>query len=807
MFKNYVKIAWRNLIKRKTFSFINIFGLALSIACCVLICTYLYNELNYDTYSANSKQLYRVELHLRDNGSITVFPNVDVAVGEGIKEEFPEVIASTRLAPMPGLYFKYKNNQYKEKNIAAVDSNFLKLFSIPLIAGDEDKALVEPRSVVISKSISKKYFGDSPAIGKTIELSGRDPLTVTGVIDKVPDNSHFDNDIFISTTTFPYTKNQTWSNIGWFTYLLLNKNVDVNSLESKFPDLVAEHIVPEIKQDMNVSLAQARKSLENFKFLLRPIETIHLHSHTKYELEANGDIQYVYIFGALVFFILALACVNFTNLATASANQRSREVGIRKVLGSSRKPLIFQFLSESILIAFFAMIVALGIIYLVLPWFNQISGEHKTIWFFLQPISLFSILLFTVFVGFLAGVYPAFFLSSFKTIKILKGSDPEKFKGKSLFRNGLVVFQFSVSMILIIATAVVYQQLNFMQNKKLGYEKEHVLLLQDSYLLGNNQEAFKQILIQDSRISNVSISSGVPSESNRGGSQIYPQGTQDEEANSEIHTNIYNIDYNYVPTMEMEILKGRNFSQDFGADSTAVIINEAAVNALGWKTGNAIGKSIVQSGRIIYKVIGVVGDFQYSSAKEQIAPLMLRLNPYQNGTIIIKTNTAETKALLASIKNDWNSFNPQGTFSYSFLDEEYGNLYKAEERNGQLFSVFAILAIIIANIGLLGLVAYTAERRTREIGVRKVLGASVTDIIFKLINDFVKLIFIAALVAIPIAWYAMGTWLENFAFRIDLKWWVFIIAGMTTMLIALLTVSFQAIKAAIANPINSLRTE
>lgn len=807
MWKNYLKIAWRNLTKKKIFSFINIFGLAISIASCVLICTYLYNELNYDTYSKNSKQLYRVELHLKDNGSVTVFPNVDVAVGNGIKEAFPEVTASTRLLPMPGIYMKYGNNQFKERSLATVDSNFLKLFSIPLLEGDEDKALVEPNSAVISKAIAKKYFGNEPALGKTLELSGQTPLLVTGVIDKVPDNSHFHYDIFISTSTFPYAKAQTWGNVGWSTYLLLNKNTDVARLESKFPDLVREHIVPEIQHDMDLSLAQAQKSFEKFKFQLRPIKSIHLHSHTKYELEPNSDIRYVYIFGTLVFFILALACVNFTNLATASANQRSREVGIRKVLGSNRKPLIFQFLSESILIALLAMLLALALIYFVLPWFNQISEEQKTIWFFLQPLSLLFILSFTLFVGLLAGIYPAFFLSSFKPVKILKGNNGEKTGSKSLLRNGLVVFQFSISMILIIATAIAYQQLSYMQNKKLGYNKEQVILIPDSYLLGNNQQAFRQKLLQDSRISNVSISTGIPSTPNMQGSQVYSKGSQQEEAKAEIHTNIYNVDYAYIPTMGMHILEGRNFSKKFGSDSTAVIINEAAVDALGWKKEDAIGRSIVQSGKMIYNVIGVVGNFQYSSAKEEIAPLLMRLNRYPNGTFIVKTNTSDSKAILAAIKDDWESFNTGGAFTYSFLDEDYSNLYKSEERKGQLFSVFSILAIIIANIGLLGLVAYTAERRTKEIGIRKVLGASVNGIIFQLLRDYFKLILIAAMIATPIAWYAMGVWLEDFAYRIDIKWWIFVLASIFTLLIALFTVSFQAIKAAVSNPVKSLRSE
>ncbi|MDT0644543.1 ABC transporter permease [Zunongwangia sp. F363] len=807
MFRNYFKIAWRSIFKRKIFSFINIFGLALSIASCVLICTYIYNELNYDTYSANSDELYRVELHLKDNGSITVFPNIDVAVGNGLKKAFPEILASSRLSPLPDVYLKNGSEQFKEQNLATVDSNFLKLFSIPLIEGNINKALVEPNSIVISKKIGKKYFGNQSAVGKTLELSGKKSLLVTGVIDKVPENSHFNYNIFLSTSTFPYSKGDTWSNIGWTTYLLLNKNTDVAKLESKFPDLVAEHIVPEIQKDMNINLSQARESLNKFQFLLRPVKTIHLYSHTKYELQPNGHIQYIYIFSALVIFILALACVNFTNLSTASAAQRSTEVGIRKVLGSNRKPLIFRFLSESILIALFAMILAFAIIYLALPWFNQISGENRTFWFFLQPLSLLAILGFTIFVGLLAGVYPAFFLSSFKTIKTLKGGTNEILRNKGFLRNGLVVFQFSVSMILIIATMIAYQQLNYMQNKQLGYNKEQVVLIPDSYLLGNQQQTFKQKLLNNSQISNVSIASGIPSDPNLSGSQVYPKSNQEQEANSEIHINIYNIDDSYIPTMGMTMLKGRNFSKEFVSDSTAVIINEAAVKALGWQNENVIDKSIVKSGGYIYNVIGIVKDFQYNSAKENIAPLMMRLNPFSSGTIIVKINTVETKAILSSIQTEWELLNNQGAFSYTFLDKNYDRLYRSEERNGQLFSVFALLAIIIANIGLFGLVAFAAVQRTKEIGVRKVLGSSVPGIILLLTKDFIKLIGIAALFAVPIAWYVMRLWLENFAFRIDIKWWVFLIAGITSMVIALITVSSQAIKAAIQNPVKSLRTE
>ncbi len=807
MFKNYLKSAWRNLTKKKTFSFINIFGLAVSITCCMLICAYLYKQLNYDTYPKDAKQIYRVELHLTDNGAITIFPNVDVAVGKGIKDAFPEVQATTRLVPWSNVFVRYNNKQFKEDKIAMVDSNFLQIFSIRFIEGNEQTALNEPNSIVITKAFSKKYFGDEDALGKSLSFgtNAGNLVKVTGVIDKIPYNSHFHFDAFITTSGNQFAFANTWSNIGWFTYLVLNKNADVPKLESKFPQLVSEHVVPEVQHDMGVSLAQAQKSVNTFVFKLMPLTKIHLYSHTKYELEPGGDIQYVYIFGALAFFILLLACVNFTNLATASAGKRSREVGIRKVLGSLKNQLVFQFLAESVLMAFCSLIIALLFIYLLLPWFNNISGETIKFGFFLNPLVVFLIIAFAIITGLIAGIYPAFFLSSFQTIKVLKGTSAQG-KGKSYLRNALVIFQFSISIILIIATIVVYQQLHFMQNKKLGYDKEQVAIINDSYLLGKNQAAFKQKLLQDSRISEVSIARGIPANMNMDGTQIYPQEKKDNENHSEIHTNIYHIDDDYIPAMGMKIISGRNFSPDFPTDSSGTLINESAAKALGWNDQNAVGQKLVRSGNKAFKVVGVVKDFQYASAKQQIAPLIMFLDNRGN-SIIVKMKTADIKNLLTDIKSKWNSFNPGGPFGYTFLDESFNNLYQAEERTGKIFTAFAIIAILIASLGLLGLVAYTAERRTKEIGVRKVLGSSVNGILFLLIKDFVKLILLSTLIAIPVSWWAMHQWLQDFAYRIDISVWIFIAAIISALIIALLTISFQAIKAAMMNPVKSLRSE
>lgn len=803
MIRNYFKIAWRNLTKKKTFSFINIFGLAVSITCCLLICAYLYQQLTYDTYSKDAKQIYRVELVGTDN----VYPMVDVAVGKGIKDAFPEVQASTRLVHWSNIFIRYNNKDYKENKIAVADSNFLQIFSIPFVEGNALTALNEPHSVVVTKEFAKKYFGNEDPLGKSLSLTGTmDTLVkVTGIIDKIPDNSHFHFDAFISSVGNKNFQRTTWSNLGWFTYLVLNKNTDAQKLESKFPQLVMDHVVPEVQHDMGVSLSQAQKTAATFAFKLMPLTKIHLYSHTKYELEPGGDIQYVYIFGALAFFILLLACVNFTNLATAGAGKRSREVGIRKVLGSLKKQLVFQFLSESVLIAVCSMLLALTFIYLLLPWFNQISGETIHFGFFLNPAVILLVVAFAIITGIIAGIYPAFFLSSFQTIKVLKGNAALA-KGKSYLRNSLVVFQFAVSIILIIATIVVYQQLHFMQNKKLGYDKEQVAIINDSYLLGKNQIAIKQELLQDSRISDVSIARGIPASMNMDGTQIYPQEKKDHENHSEIHTNIYHVDDDYIPTMGMKIISGRNFSPDFPTDSSATIINESAARALGWNDQNAIGQTIVRSGNKAFKVVGVVKDFQYASAKQEIAPLIMLLDN-QGISILVKMKTSEIKNLLADIKNDWDSFNPKGPFSYTFLDEAFNNLYNAEERTGKIFTAFAIIAMLIASLGLLGLIAYTAERRTKEIGVRKVLGSSVQGILFLLTKDFVKLILISTIIAVPIAWWAMHQWLQNFAYRIDISAWVFIVAIISALVIAILTISFQAVRAAMANPVKSLRTE
>ena len=802
MIKNYFKIALRNLLKNKAFAFINIFGLAVGFTCCLLISGFLYSELNYDKFPKDAKDIYRLELNVENKD---FYSSVDVGVGKGMKQAYLEIENFARLAQRKDIFVSYENNQFKEPAIAFVDTNFLQMFSIPFAQGDAATALKEPNSIVISQQVAKKYFGNINPVGKSLLLNSNNnnPFKVTGVIGELPGNLHFEYDFYCTFREDP--RYQTWSNLGDYTYVKLKPGTDPKKLEAKFPELVAKYVVPEVQHDMGVSLAEAQKSVNTFIFTLKPVEKIHLYSSNKDELQVNGSIKYVYIFSALAFFIILLAAVNFTNLSTAASIKRSKEVGIRKVMGSGKKQLILQFLAESVLLSFLAYLIALGFVYLALPFFNNLSGKQLFFSAFINYKVILVSLAFVFLVGMLAGTYPAFFLSSFNIISILKGKKNAAPKSSNHLRSGLVVFQFAVSIALIISTIVVYRQLHFMQNKELGYDKTQALIINDSYLLGKNQQAFKEEILKDNRVVSATITRDVPvSSPNMDGTQAYAKENTANESRSEIHINKYHVDYDYLKTLGMQMVKGRYFSPEY-ADSQAVILNETAVKEFGI-TGDPIGKTIITSGQHEYNIIGVVKDFHYTSVKEKIAPLTMMLgNNY--GGLIVKIKTAGMDGLLSSLKNQWNSFNPNGPFSYNFIDDRFAAVYKSEERTGKIFSVFAMISIIIASLGLLGLSAFAIAQRTKEIGVRKVLGANVSQVVLLLSKDFLYMVLVAFIVAVPLTWFAMYKWLQEFAYRINIGWAVFALAGTAAILIAFLTVSFQAIKAAIANPVKSLRTE
>jgi putative ABC transport system permease protein len=818
MLRNYVKIALRNLWRNKVFSLINVLGLSIGLTACLLIAAYVQDETHYDRFAKRAGDIYRVNLGV-STATKSDYPMVDVAVGPGMAAAYPEIEAFARLTQLGDNFVRYGTRQFKEQKLVSVDSNFFGIFNLPFLEGDPHTALNQPNSLVITRAFADKYFGAEPAIGKTVDLDRYGACKVTGVIDKVPDNAHFHFDAFLSWSTL-HIRQYTWSNIGIYTYLLLRPHTDPSALQARFPQLVAKYAVPEIARDMGVPLAEAQKAVNTFVFSLTPLTDIHLHSDTKYELEANGSSRYVLIFGALAIFILLLACANFTNLSTASAASRGKEVGIRKVMGSLKQQLVTQFITESVLLTAFSMAIAFGLVLLLLPYFNDVAGKEISFLFFLRYPALIAAVILTLVVGSAAGIYPAFFLSSFNIIQVLKGGSTAG--RRSLLRSTLVVFQFVVSIALIVATLVVYRQLHFMQDKRLGYDKDQILYIQDARLLGANQEAFRQQLLQDKRVANASLSWCVPGTSAMDGTEIYPKqdgpiglsgsgagGTgahSDNGTGREIHANIYHIDYDYVPTLGLQLAAGRNFSRDFHTDSSGVLINETAVSDLGWGHTNPIGKTIIRSGRREFKVVGVVRDFHYQSVKQKIAPLMMILGN-NNGGVIVKINTADVGGFLSDTKRDWAAFSPAGPFSYFFLDDRFALLYTAEQHTGRLFTAFTIIALLIAGLGLFGLAAYMVAQRTREIGIRKVLGASVASVLLLVSREFLVLIGLAFLIATPLAWWGMHQWLQEFAYRTPVSWWIFPLAGAAALFIAVVTISWQTTRAATTNPIDSLRSE
>jgi putative ABC transport system permease protein len=803
MFRNYFKTAWRNIRKNKLFSAINIFGLSIGMALCFIIMLYVQDELSYDRFNKNADNIARVVFNANINGGKISEAGIMAPVAQTMKKDFPEVQDATRLIQFGRPKITYKDKSFKEDQFALVDPNFFSIFTLPLIEGDAKTALLEPHAVVITKAIAEKYFGKENAIGKTLEFNNNtESYKVTGVMGNIPSNSHFHFDLAGSMAGWDQAKSDSWMYGNFFTYLLLKPGTDLSKMEAKFPGMVEKYMGPQIQQNMGLSLAQFRTKGNELGFKLQSLTSIHLYSTTTTEMEASGNASYVYIFGGIAIFMLLVACINFINLSTASASKRAKEVGVRKVAGSGRFQLIRQFLSESLMITMIALVIAFFLIQLALPVFNNISGKQLS--FDIKPILAFVAL--GLLVGLIAGIYPAFYLSSFKPIAVLKGKLTGNNKSFGL-RSSLVVFQFFISVGLIISTIVVYQQMKFIQNKKLGYDKEQLITIPNSWALGKNEQVYKQELLKDPRVVNATLSWYKPAgPTNSNNALAYPEGHENQ-----LMTMIeYHVDEQYIPTLGMQMATGRNFSKDFVTDSLGMIINESAAKAFGWGIINAIGKTVIRQNsdrgtNVPFHVVGVVKDFNFKSLHEPITPLLMILQP--EGGLIFKIKTTDVTGLLATMQKQWVAFNTDEPFSYTFMDDLYNKTYSAEQKTGTILNIFSILTIFVACLGLFGLATYTAEQRTKEIGIRKVLGASVTQVTQMLSKEFLKLVLIASLIAFPAAWWAMNKWLQSFAYRINISWWVFAVAGFLALLIALLTVSFQAIKAAIANPVKSLRTE
>ncbi|GAB2586880.1 ABC transporter permease [Spirosoma areae] len=807
MLRNYLKIAWRNLVRNKAFSAINIVGLALGLATCLIISLYVLDELSYDRYNEKADRIVRVVFRGSSAGGKMNEAHVMPPTAQTLKADYAEVQEATRLRMGGSPLITYGNKTFNDASIVYADSNFFQVFTLPFLQGDPKTALIQPNTAVITQMMARKYFGNEDPVGKVLtSKNGNAVYKITGVIDQVPPNSHFQFDLFVSMASFPDAKSPSWMSSEFFTYVVLPKGYDYKQLEAKLPQVVEKYMAPQLQQGMGMSLAQFRKKGNDIGLFLQPLTDIHLHSTFAHDLGTNGDVQYVYMFGAIALFMLVIACINFMNLSTAGASKRAKEVGIRKVLGSVRQSLTNQFLIESLLLTAIALLLAIGLVYLALPLFNDLAGKELVMDFRTTPWLLPGLLGLGLTVGILAGSYPAFFLSSFKPVTVLKGI---KFTGGSnriSLRSGLVVVQFFISITLTVGTTVVYRQLNYIQNKKLGYNKDQVLVLPQTWLLDKKEDVFRNQIMQDTRVVNVSTSGYLPAgPSNNNNFFVYP------EANSTqlVKTLRYDVDYNYLPVLGMQLAAGRNFSKAYGTDSSGVILNETAAKTLGW-SNNALGHTITNSdnggNKTTYRVIGVVKDFHFKSLHERISPLVMTLG-HTNGTVIVKATTKDIAGLIATLRTKWNQLAADAPFTYSFLDDRFADTYKAEQKTGQILGFFAGLTIFVACLGLFGLATFTAEQRTKEIGVRKVLGASVASIVGLLSKDFLKLVVAAIVLASPVAWWIMNRWLQDFAYRIDMAWWMFAGAGGLAIGIALLTVSFQSVKAALMNPVKSLRSE
>jgi putative ABC transport system permease protein len=811
MIKNYFKIAFRNLWKYKGFSAINILGLALGLACFIVIALYVTDELSYDRYNDKAERIYRINSDIRFGGTDLIMAVTSDAMGAALKKDYPQVEEFARFYASSGSKLIKRGSEYiNEARVAHADSTLFNVFTLPAISGDTKKALNEPNTVVITESTAKKYFnGVNEAMGKMVETdeNGSTLYKVTAVIKDVPRHSHFNFDFFFSMDNVDYGFGNYLSH-NFHTYLLLKPGTDYKAFSKNFTQYIDKYVMPMAKQFMQVeTMAEFEKSGNRLQYSLIPVTDIHLKSARNVELSVNGNIQYVYIFSAVAIFILLIACINFMNLSTARSAGRAKEVGIRKVLGTEKKSLIGQFLAESTLMAFLSLLLAFGFVWLSLSWFNDIAGKEMQMTLLLKPQYVLFLLALPLVVGALAGMYPAFFLSSFQPISVLKGKINAGFK-KSFLRSFLVVFQFWASIILIIGTIIIYRQLNYIETANIGFKKDQVLVVNSGGMSQEKRETFRNEIAKQSSVKSASFADFLPvSNSNRNDNTFSTEAVMTDK--NGFNMQVWRVDYNYIPTLGMEILSGRNFSQQFGSDSNGLIINETTAKLLG--AGDAVGKKVYSSDGpgqppVAYTVIGVVKNFNWESLRKNVGPLCMRLGAgsYSSAFRIAATDVS---GFVKNVESKFKAMAPGMPFSYSFLDESFDNMYREEQRVGKVALTFSLLAVIIACLGLFGLATYMAEQRTKEIGVRKVLGASVPNIVSMLSKDFLKLVLIAFVIAAPVAWWAMNEWLKDFAFRISIGWWIFIAAGLLAILIAVVTVSFQAIKAAIANPVKSLRTE
>ncbi len=791
MFWHYLKIASRNLIKRKFYSFINVLGLAIGMACCLLITLYVMDELSYDKFHENADRIYRIATRVTIMGKESTIASTNDHIAE-VVDELPEVQTSVRVRKFEDWLVRHHSEIYKENDIISVDSNFFQVFTFPLIEGDPGTALRNPNSVVLTEEIARKYFNRvQGVIGNTLTVNG-ELYKVTGVAKTPPRNAHFHFDMI-----FPYKSIERdvvdWTNVSGkiSTYILLHDNASLATVSDNLYKLFLKY-----HPETNEYLTQGGTNFQ-IQFLIQPSTDIHLKSNFAFEMETNGSLSYVYILSTIAIFIFLIACINFINLLTSRSIDRAKEIGVRKILGSRRLTLIKQFLAESLMLSFLAMVIAIVLTGIFRIPFNNIAGKELSSILFHDVYLWLAIGVMILVAGLLAGLYPAFYLTRFNSVIILKTKIAGS-KSSKKFRNGLVVFQYVVSIGLLACTSFTYQQLEYMRQKDLGINKDNVLIIDNK--LGSSSEVFLNRIKSNVQVLSVATSSQSPhSVTNTEG--IYLEG---EEENILRVKRLY-VDDNFLFTMEIKLIEGRNFNPDMASDSTAMVINKAAAKALGLE--NPIN-SIVMRGDKDFAIIGITDDFHFQSLQEEIAPLMILLDQGQKtGVIEARINSKNIPNTLFYLKEQWNLTSTEAPFYYTFLDKNFDSLYNTTYQLGSVVAIFAGLAIFIASLGLLALAAFTAEQRTKEIGIRKVVGASVKEIVMMLSSDFTKLVLIAFFIAIPLSYFAMSLWLQDFAYRIDINLWTFIVAGLFTIVISWLTISFQIIRAAKTNPVDNLNYE
>jgi len=795
MLNNYIKIAIRNLRKNPGYSFINIFGLAVGIAVCFTIFLWIQDELKHDRFHEHADRVYRVLWDGKVGDNEWVLPVVPVPVGETLNREFPEVEEVASLVANSSRTVRHEGEFIQQTGVVFADPEIFEVFTFRFLAGNPGSALAAPNSVVLTRETALKYFGSTDIAGNSIELDDGRLLEVTAVVDDWPKQSHLGFTWIEPLSAVSWLNEQRrsqWHSASVHTYFLLQEGQRIDALQEKLDSYVQENVVAE---------GSPFDTPGNYtRFHGQPLTEIHLYSRSVYGMDGGGDIRYVLIFSVVGFFILMLASINFINLTTARSLKRMREIGLRKVLGSVRPQLIRQFLAESFLYVTIAVIGAVVISELWLPLFSDLAAKDLNPDYMGNPLILLALATLTIFVGLFAGGYPAFYLSSILPVKALKEQPGDK-PGSNRFRNVLVVIQFCVSIILIIGTLVIQRQLDFMQNRQLGFDSEQVVVLNGTGALQGKHDTF---------ISELEKIPGVVTASATGALPGYNFDSTlfllEQPANYDQTSLSYTLaDYNFADALGLKIKEGRNFSREFSTDSTAFLINETAARVIGWD--NPVGKTINSGGNAAGRVIGVVEDFHFESLHSEIKPLIIPFIRWTPQYIAVRLEPGLASEYLASIQETWEAFVPQRPFDFAFLDQSLQRWYENEIRIAKLFRIFTVLTLFIACLGLFGLAAYAAERRTKEIGVRKVLGATVGNIVARLNREFLMLVLIGFLVATPIAWYAMNRWLADFAYRIELGPGIFAIAGSAALVIALLTVSWQSVKAAVANPVDSLRSE